>query len=535
MRFTAVIGAALMCVPAAAAGADLDALMAPVNRVDGPGCAVGVMKDGKLAETRSYGLADIGTKRPITASTPFNIASMSKQFTGAAVALLIADGKLAEEDDVRRYLPELPDHGEPILIRHLLHHISGLRNHMALAAFQPNGRLPTHEQALALVYRQSALNFPPGTRHQYESPNYILLAEIVARVSGMPFDRFLETRIFEPLGMAHTGFAEPELARAYAPAANGGFELNEKVNLARGSSGLHSTVEDLAKWLANYDRGTVGGPDLLAGMTEGTRLADGRPVAYGYGLQVEQDHAGAPGLTLIRHGGQTAAYRSTFSYLPGRGFGTIILCNVANAPLGAGQAIVEEWVKGNFAPPPATASADMPLPGDAADFAGTYLDPVQDQLTTIAFDGKAVNLVFAGQPYPLSHRGGGRFAVGDFGELSFERAPDGGIRLVEEMQDQARIVSTKLQAAPAQPLAQFAGRYRSSDVDGELLIEPRGEALALTYAGGEASLAAVAPDSFAAPQQDFAHVRFTRDAAGAIDGLTVTTMSGISRMRFERL
>jgi CubicO group peptidase (beta-lactamase class C family) len=537
MRFRAVIAAAFACLPAAAYGADLNALMAPVDRRDGPGCAVGVMKDGRLAEARGYGLADIEAGRPITASTPFNIASMSKQFTGAAVAMLVAEGKLTLADDVRRYLPELPDYGPTIRIEHLLHHTSGLRNHMALAAFHSSDNLPSHEQALALVYRQSALNFAPGTRHQYESPNYVLLAEIVARVSGTPFDRFLETRIFEPLGMRHTGFAEPALARAYAPAADGGFTLNEKVNRARGSSGLLSTVEDLAKWLANFDGGKVGGGDLLARMTGGTRLADGTPVSYGYGLQVDRDHAGIPGLVMIGHGGQTAAYRSTFSYFPDRGFGTILLCNVANAPLLAAATIADEWIKASF-PAPAKAAAppaDVPLPADAARLAGTYHDPVGDQLTTIAFDDKSVGLVFAGQIYPLSHRGGGRFALGDYGELRFEPQPDGGMKMTEAFEGQARIVSLTLPPAPQQPLAPFAGRYRSAEVDGEVLVELRGDKLALKYASGEGLLAPVSRDRFAAPEADLQHVAFTRDAAGAVDGLTLTTMSGISRMRFERL
>ena len=162
---------------------------------------MGVIEHGRLAYARGYGAADLATGRQIDPRTVFNLASMSKSFTAAAIALLVRDGTIGLEDDIRHWLPELPDYGRTIRVRHLLHHISGLRNHMALAAFQPGAPLPSHAEALALVFRQSGLNFDPGSRHQYESPNYVLLAEIVTRASGRSFERFLQERIFTPLGM----------------------------------------------------------------------------------------------------------------------------------------------------------------------------------------------------------------------------------------------------------------------------------------------------------------------------------------------
>jgi CubicO group peptidase (beta-lactamase class C family) len=157
----------------------------------GPGCAAVVIADGRIVAEATSGLADLSTIRPMTPDTPVNVASMTKQFTGMAIALLIGEGKVHEDDDIRRYLPELKYYGRPIRIANLLNHSSGLRNHMALAAFQPGDHLPNHQEALALVFRQSALNFAPGTRHQYESPNYVLLAEIVSRVSGRPYPAFI--------------------------------------------------------------------------------------------------------------------------------------------------------------------------------------------------------------------------------------------------------------------------------------------------------------------------------------------------------
>src|SRR5687768_1496053 len=406
----------------AAAAPPPETRFAPLVDPYRPGCAVGVIEDGRLVHARGYGAADLSTGRPITTRTAFNIASMSKQFTAAAIGLLIADGRLSEEDDVRKYLPELPDYGPAIRLRHLLHHTSGLRNHMALASFQPTGPLPTHEEALSLVFRQKALNFRPGTRHQYESPNYVLLAEIVERVSGKPFERFLEERIFEPLGMTETGFASPNLARAYRSGPDGKFELNEAVNRARGSSGLLSTVEDFAKWLAALSEGRVISRPLFQRMVAGTRLEDGTPISYSYGLQVERDHNGVPGLALISHGGQTAAYRSTFSYFPEQRFGSVMLCNAGNAPLNLAREIAADWVKSRFRPSPSTPAkaAAVPLsPQHASRLAGTYHEQEGDELRTFAADGATLKFVYAGQGYPLTHLGDGRFALEGLGEFRF--------------------------------------------------------------------------------------------------------------------
>ncbi|HET9640226.1 MAG TPA: serine hydrolase domain-containing protein [Allosphingosinicella sp.] len=494
-----------------------------------PGCAVGIIEDGRLVHARGYGSADLSTGRPITARTAFNIASMSKQFTAAAIGLLIADGKLGEEDDVRKYLPELPDYGPTIRIRHLLHHMSGLRNHMALASFQPDGPLPTHEEALGLVFRQKALNFRPGTRHQYDSPNYVLLAEIVERVSAMKFERFLKERIFLPLGMRDTGFASPRLARAYNAAPDGKFALNEAVNRARGSSGLLSTVEDLAKWLAALGDGRVIEKPLFQRMLAGTKLEDGTPVSYSYGLQVERDHEGVSGLTMIGHGGQTAAYRSTFSYFPEQRSGTMMLCNVSNAPLGLAREIAGAWVKSRFSPsPPASAGmAAVPLsPEEAARLAGIYHDPEGDELRTFAAEGSTLKFVYAGEAYPLTHLGGGRFALEGLGELRFE-----GEKMVETG---PTLAFTRLAGPEPAPLDSYAGRYVSKEVDGEAVFLGEDGRLMMKLPGGEVPLGAIAPDTFAAPAQGFGRIAFLRDSSGAVAGLTLSTLSGISRLRFDR-
>lgn len=499
-----------------------------------PGCAVGVVEGGRLSEARYQGLADLEARRPIDADTTFNIASMSKQFTAAAIGLLIADGKLSEDDEIHRHLPELPDYGAPIRIANLLDHTSGIRNHMALAAFQPGNHLPTHEEALALVFRQSALNFTPGTRHQYESANYVLLAEIVERASGRPFGEFLEQRIFEPLGMTHSGFSSPTLARAYAEQADGSFVASDAINTARGSSGLLTTLSDFALWMANYDHGKVGGESLRQRMLSTSTLADGTPLAYRYGLLKDADHGGVPGLLHIAHGGQTASYRSTFGYFPGEGFGTVVLCNTTTDVHAIEAPLVERWVasRGGTGATPSAEPVAVPA-GMVERLAGTY-HAASDDLTLelVAHDG-TLALLFYGTALPLTHRGDGRFVLEGAGEWRL-REVDGQVTVVEDVPNQADLLYAKLPAFEPQAPSQFTGTYRSRDVDGEIVVRPGDGGLVVTTPIGPATLRQIGADAFAAPEQDFAHLAFTRGAEGTVDGLVLTVSSGITRMRFER-
>lgn len=504
------------------------------DRSGAPGCAVAIVQDGEIVFEQGYGLADLETKTPITPATSFNVASMTKQFTGMAVALLIADGKLRESDDIRKYLPELREYGTPITIANLLNHSSGLRNHMALAAFQPGDHLPSHEEALALVFRQGALNFRPGTRHQYESPNYVLLAEVVARVSGMPFPEFLQTRILTPLGMTNSGYAVTALAPSYGGSADKGWVRQDRVNRAQGSSGLQASVRDFAQWMINYDRRAVGGADALQNMLSTSKLSDGTPITYRYGLIKLFDYAGVKGLTRITHGGQTAAYRSAFSWFPGRGFGDVVMCNYMANAHAIDDAIVSRFVATLKPLQPASVGGSgiaKAMPADLpARLAGTWYSAADDDLREFVVKDGGLALRFFGEEYPLVYSPPMTFGFPDQGEYRF--SPDGS--LTEVFDGQARLTFHRLPNPPAQTLADFNGTYRSADVDGVVTIASASEGLALTYPAGKATLRQIGRDHFSSPDEDFVSVRFQRGPRGTVDGLTVTTSSGIRQMRFAR-
>jgi len=184
----------------------VDKLFAKWDRSDSAGCALGVVKDGKLIHARGYGMADLEHSIPITPRSVFDIASMSKQFTGMAIMLLVREGKVSLDDDVRKYIPEVPDYGVTITLRHLLYHTSGLRNQFLLGQLSGLrwGDLESRADALAMVARQRELNFKPGETHSYSNTGYFLLGEVVRRVSGQSLREFSAQHIFGPLGMKDT-------------------------------------------------------------------------------------------------------------------------------------------------------------------------------------------------------------------------------------------------------------------------------------------------------------------------------------------
>src|ERR1044071_6183621 len=172
-----------------------------------PGCAVGASIDGETVLTAAYGMADLEHNAPITPETTFEPGSVTKQFTAASVFLLAQQGKLSIDDPVRKYIPELPDYGTPVTIRHLINHTSGLRDWGSVAAiggWPRTTRAYTHAHVLEIVSRQHALNYPPGADYSYTNTGYNLLAILVGRVSGKPLAEFSRDNIFVPLGMSST-------------------------------------------------------------------------------------------------------------------------------------------------------------------------------------------------------------------------------------------------------------------------------------------------------------------------------------------
>jgi CubicO group peptidase (beta-lactamase class C family) len=313
----AVVGCAVRAVPPARAAVPgalpktvaVDSIFAPFARPGSPGCAVGVYQAGELLFARGYGVASLEHGGAITPRTPFNVASLSKQFTAFAVHLLARRGRLSLDDDVRRHLPELPDVGPPVTVRHLLHHTSGLRAYevlLMLTGWNRDHPL-SRDDALALIGRQRTTGFPPGERQQYGNTNYILLAALVERVDGRPFAEFMAQELFRPLGMTSTQVRTdptaviPGRAEHYTQLRPTGFRRNYVWAFAHatGASNVVTTLEDLARWDGNFYTERVGGPGMTQAMYERARLTSGDTVGYASGLEVGEYR----GLRTVGHSG----------------------------------------------------------------------------------------------------------------------------------------------------------------------------------------------------------------------------------------
>lgn len=369
--------------------ARVDAVFSAYDRSDSPGCALGVYRDGALAYARGYGMADLERGLSLGPGSVLDLGSTGKQFTAFAIHLLAAEGKLSLDDDVRRHLPELPAHGRTITIRHLLHHTSGLRDYLDLldlAGFKEQD-LTTEADALAVITRQRATNFPAGDEHLYSNTGYFLLSVIVKRASGRSLRDFAEERIFRPLGMRHTQYNDrhdrliPGRAIGYAPAEGGGFALAMSDFEQTGDGGVLSSVEDLLLWDRNFYEPRVGTPALLADMQRPGALANGKPLEYASGLRV----APYRGLPSVSHGGSWAGYRAQLLRFPSERLSVACLCNVSAAdPSAMAASVAEILLEGRLQLAPASPEAPAskpaarqppaaPLAPEALTrFAGTY-------------------------------------------------------------------------------------------------------------------------------------------------------------------
>ena len=332
-----LLTAVLISILGAAAVARADALPAFPKvfadiPADQPGCAAGVMRGGKLIWSAGYGAANLATGAAIQADTLFNLASVSKQFTGFAILQLHAQGRLSLEDPVRRFLPELPAYAQDIKIRHLLHHTSGLQDYMLLAELAgiPLTQRFTQQQALDLLVRQNSLMFPPGSEFSYSNSGYILLSSIVERVSGLPLKDYSRANIFLPLGMDHSSIVDqyptqlPKLARGYEPDAQGKAYVAVEARWEQTGDGqVHSNVADLMLWLRNLSTGRVGGKALVENMRQTEPFNDGDPGYYGMGIA----NRSYRGLQELSHSGGWAGFNTDVAWYPKLDVATVVLCN----------------------------------------------------------------------------------------------------------------------------------------------------------------------------------------------------------------
>jgi CubicO group peptidase (beta-lactamase class C family) len=424
--------------------APVDAVFAQWDKAGSPGCALGVYQDGRMAYGRGYGMADLEHDAPITPDSVFYAGSVSKQFTAMAVALAIRQGRLGADDDVRKYVPELPDYGRPITIRHLIHHTSGLRDVntlMGLAGRRDEDAFD-NEAVLRIVARQNALNFMPGDEHLYSNSGYAMLALAVERATGTGFAAFADAGIFQPLGMTashfHTDLSRLVKQRAYAydRRPDGSFALNSPQNERAGAGGLFTTVRELARWDENFYDGRVGGLDLIRMLETPGRLNSGTELTYAWGLMAGSYR----GLPIIEHSGSLGGYRAHIIRFRSAHTSVAVLCNVSNVSTGAVVRRVSEAVlAGRFtlptAPSPPPPPAPVPAgpahaytPAELQAFAGEYYSEELESVYRVSVDGTnlKVRRGFPRQVFTLLPGAKDEFRIPG-SVIRFRRGPDGAV------------------------------------------------------------------------------------------------------------
>jgi CubicO group peptidase (beta-lactamase class C family) len=423
-----------------------------------PGASVAVVRDGTLVFAKGYGRANLEYDVPITADTLFEAGSNAKQFTAMSIVLLEQAGKLSLEDEVHKYLPELPNYGQPITIRELLQHTSGVRDSLDLcnlAGWNQSDAI-TQKQLLDLLFRQRELNFSPGTNGLYSNGGYLLLAEIVARVSGKPLSEFADEHIFRPLDMSHTRFQDDYRrvvpGRAYSYLLWDGAYLATPLNTGSiGPVGLWTTATDLVKWLDNFRSIKVGGARAVARMQETAGVPvnlGGReqpsPATYGLGVVIGEYR----GLRTISHAGNVASYRSAMVWYPDQRFGVAVLANGGSfTPVLTANSVAAIYLEKQLKPEPKAPA----LKRDAAT---------------------------AGE----------------------------------------RVVQTLFEP---RDLGQYTGRYWSDELDTSYAISLRdGKLIARHLRNRESVLNPLREDEFGTTS--WYHVRFTRDKGGAITGMVLS-------------
>jgi CubicO group peptidase (beta-lactamase class C family) len=549
--FASVVGIALVAVltplPTSAQEksleAQVDEIFAAWDNPDSAGCAVSAMRDGAIVYKRGYGMANLEYGVPITPSSVFHVASVSKQFTAFALMLLASQGKLSLDDDVRKFVPEVPAFGPTITVRHLIHHTSGLRDQwdlLNMAGWRWQADVVKQEDVLYLTSRQKALNFEPGAEYLYSNTGYTLMAVIVERLSGQTLREFAEENIFEPLGMEDTHFHDDHemivrnRAYAYAPASHGGLKISIPDFDVVGATSLFTTVEDLARWDRNFYTGHVGGQALIRQMHERGVLNDGDTIAYAFALS----HGTYRGLATVGHGGADAGYRSNFVRFPDQRFTVDVLCNFPSSnPGGKARRVADVYLAGDFTEPP----SDPPSMDDAVQLsdaelrrlAGYYRHPASDlALRLFVKDGNL--MIGSGEGTRLVYLGEHRFRIGESTnvlEIELSAAHPqirgrffGNWEAVYSWAEPATVTAAEL--------GMFVGTYHSDELNIDYAVEfQEGSLVVKNIKTGEQTLTPTYADGFSFPGGS---ATFTRDATGRIDGFTVST-GRVRKVVFERV
>ena len=525
-----------LALSARAQNVSIDKIFSAQDGKDAPGCSLVVTRAGKTIYTHGYGMADLDHDIPITASNVFHVASISKEFTAASILILEQEGKLSIDDDIHKYIPELPDFGVKITLRHLLHHSSGMRDQwslLGLAGWRLNLDLITDQDVLDILSRQKALNFRPGEEYLYSNSGYTLLAITVKRASGKSIRQFTQERLFAPLGMTHTFFrdnhGEIVKQQAYGYVTVGKtFEFRVPQFDTAGATSLLTTADDFGKWMANFDDPRVE-PKVIAKMQDRGHFNSGAPMDYAFGLQPGIFR----GLPIIGHGGADAGYRADFLRFPEDQLSIGCLCNLGSLnPRDLTKQVAEVYLSGKMAPAPKPATAPASAAAVPENALGLFYNRDLGDVRRIARRQGKVMLYSPGPRWEeiMDPSGADWSLANAAGTVTLESG-----RITEKRPGAAPAVYERRAEAARTDLAAYAGVYRSEELDTSYEVRLRDGKLSLKRRKfAEAAMTPTLDDCFLVrvdgPE---AHLVFHRDAAGRVTGFDLNA-GRVRHLEFKR-
>lgn len=529
----------------------VDRLFADWNTTSSPGCALAVAKDGHIVYEHGYGMSNLELGIAITPQSVFDIGSISKQITAMAILLLAQEHRLSLDDDVRKYLPEIPDYGSTITIRHMLHHTSGLRNYDDLFDLEgiPEADLTTDRDAMDLIVRQKGVNFKPGEEFLYSDTNYFLMSQIVKRVTGQTLRQFAQDRIFGPLGMTSTHFHDdhtmivPRRATGYAPHKGGGFEMDMSNFEQLGDGSVMTTVEDLAKWDRNFEHPVVGGVDAIRQLTTPGTLNSGQPIPYALGLFLDHYR----GFNWIHHSGEWVGYRAALSRFPDQHFSTLVTCNCIGSmsPMTMALRVADVYLADEFSRTEKTSSAraaSTSLDASLKQYVGTYWSEKNGALRKFVLQDDKLIMVSPGMTYDLLPLGGGQFEaleadIEHRDRYIFHSAKEGSFHL-EAVEGGVPVSYAAVKGTGLDPshVADYAGSYSNDELRATwTLVVQNGKLIRQQWMTEDEEVVPAFPDGFIGDISEGQFLmHFNRDSSGRVTSFDVAT-DMVRPMRFSKV
>ena len=521
----------------------VDSIFAQWDRPGSPGAAVVVVRDGRVLFEKGYGYANLEQNIRITPATVFDLASVSKQFAGLAIAMLVDQGRIKLTDDVRKYIPELHSFNDTIRIDHLVHHTSGIRDWpggLGIAGWRMDDVI-SFDQILRFAYHQRTLNFVPGAEYTYSNTGYNLLAEVIQRVTKQSLRTWTNENFFQPLGMTSTHFHDdhqmviPGRALGYTR-SDSGFRAVSNNLTALGSSSLYSSARDLAKWVTNMDAGTVGGQRALQLWRTPGRLNNGSQNPYAFGISNGLHR----GLATLSHSGGWAGFSTFLLHLPAKKMGVIVLANTGINTGTAAHTIATIFLESELAAETAVAQQsrmatdpEVAVPVATLDrFTGTYkLGPAW--YAVIRRDGsRLMTRATAEQEFPLSARPGNTFWVAGYNaSMAFSADSSGIVTMLYRGRRIPRISTREV----VTPISELAGEYVSDELKTSYTVETTGGNVVLRhFRHGTVTLTRGWGDDYRGNAFFMQSVEFQRDARGRVTGFVVNAGERVRNVAFTR-